>query len=209
MLRRKAEVLAPTDGVVWVCSTAEPPVGSDYSDPDVYEGDFPLECRRVRVSARDVALAGATGHELDAKLEVRHAPRLDADATATFRGRAYEVTQVEDRGATAYLWLAEVACEGTCDLLREVTSRDGRGVEAPVASPPVTVFVRRDSPAASHARDAGQDRLMPSASLTLRACDYGGERRVRRAGVTYDVTSVEHDGRWVRLRCERRVANHV
>jgi len=210
MLRRKAELFAPTDGVLAV-SVADPcgrvVRGADFSDPATLMPDYWLAFRRMRVSQRDVELAGSTGCEITAKAEVRKAPRLTPESDAVLDGRVYEVTRVEDRGRTCWLWLAELATDGTCELVPPSTARDEHGI--PVGDPlgGFPVWCRRVAWDARLRQGLGISELRPSLTLRVRAADYEGEHELLRGGRRYTVTHAQGAGRWVDLTCERKVAD--
>lgn len=207
MLRRKAEVFAPTDGVLYVGtdSAERQSRGANYSDPGLVNTLFPLAFRRMRISSRDVELADATGSEVTAKVEVRRAFALTTEEDVAMGGKVYEITRVEDRGRTCWLWLSEIACDGTCDLLAEEYEYDAVGIpHLSGRQDGTTVHVRRVSPGLSRVTTQGVDGLGPTMRLRIRASDYQGEQRVRRAGVTYTVASAEGHGRWVDLACKER-----
>jgi len=206
MLKRKAEVFAPTDGMVSL-SHDVPARGQDFADPTLYPTFLTLTYRRVRVSSRDVELAESTGCEITAKVETRAAPLLSADSDAIVRGSVFEVTRVESRGRTCWLWLSEVATDGTCDLLHETYEEDAVGIPQPRESTPTRVYVRRVAQSAKRSSSAGVDALTPSLTLRVRTVDYDGERRLRRGGRTYAIIATEPHGRWVDLTCKERGAD--
>lgn len=208
MLRRKAEVFAPTDGVLYVSSASETlRRGADFSDASLYPVAFSLAYRRVRISARDVELAEATGSEITAKVETRNVAALSPDTDITLGGSVYELTRVENRGRTCWLWLSEVACDGTCELLSETYEFDAVGIPRRTSSTPAPVCVRKAALSAGHMSGAGVDTLSPALTLRLRTRDYKGEARVRRDGRTYAVIGTESHGRWIDLTCRERGAD--
>lgn len=209
MLRRKAEVFTATDGVVYPSahSASLDERGADFSDPSLLIPLFPLPYRRVRISARDVELADATGSEVTAKVETRHAPSLTADAEVTMDGRVFEVARIEDRGRTCWLWLSEVATDGTCGLIKTTYESDAVGVQQPRDAEPVTVHVRRVSASARRGHAASTDDLRPALEIRVRAADYDGEQHIARNGRTYTVMSFETHGRWLDLVCRERGAD--
>ena len=209
MLRRKSEVFAPTDGVLSVMDESEgrSARGIDFSTADGLSVRHTLAYRRMRLSARDVELSESSGVEVSAKVEVRKAPGLAPDTDVCAGGKVWDLTRVEGRGSTCWLWLAEIATDGTCTLLPPTIQRDSHGIPLPASDQGVTVWCRKVSPGARrHARD-GTDALDASLSLRLRSCDYDGEGTLRRDGLTYTVTSVDHAGRWVDLSCSRKVGD--
>ena len=209
MLRAKPEVFAPTDGVLYVtCDTSRRGErGADFSDPLLVNTVFPLAFRRMRISTRDVELAGATGSEVTAKVEVRAAIALTPDTDVTLNGKLFELTRVESRGRTCWLWLSEIACDGTVELLPDSVTRDSHGIPVEGSDLPITVWCRRVSPFARRVNATGIDEIRPALRLRLRSSDYAGESRLKRLGATYSVTSVDNVGRWVDLTCSQKVAD--
>lgn len=205
MLASKREVFAPTDGVLYVGtdSTAREERGADYSDAALVSTLFPLAFRRMRISARDVELADATGSEITAKVEVRHAFALTADDDVSLDGKVYEITRVEDRGRTCWLWLSEIAVDGTCDLLQTAYEYDAVGIPHETETTPTTVYVRKLSGTLKRVSFA-VDALGPLVKLRLRASDYQGEQQLRRNGITYTVMDAEGHGRWVDISARER-----
>lgn len=207
-LKRKPEVFAPTDGTIRVvCGLDEAAVGTDYSDPTPWARDlYALAFRRVRISARDVELADATGSEITAKVEVRRALTLGPALEAILDGVPCEILRLEERGRTCWLWLSEIATDGTCELVSTSIAYDERAIPHE-SETPTTVYVRRASTGRSHVGSAGVDALDATCALRIRRGDYDGQRTVRRGGVTYSVVSAEGHGRWIDLRCRERGAD--
>lgn len=211
MLRRKVEVFAPTDGILKVMRDTDERSrrGIDYSKPDGLEVAYPLDYRRVRVSSRDVELADAFGTAISAKVECRRAPDLAPDMDVVMDGKVFELTRMEDRGRTCWLWLADIQCDGVVELLQEATTRDSHGIpqEPASATVPVPVYCRTVQASAKRAIAQGIDMQRPALQLRLRTCDYAGERRLKRNGVTYTIDESEGHGRWIDLTCSRKVAD--
>lgn len=207
MLERKREVFAPTDGVAYVTTDVEPARGEDYSDATLYGRLYSLAARRMRVTTRDVELADASGCEITAKLEVRSAPGLSPNDTVIYDGHVFDLTRVESRGHTSWLWLSEVATDGMCALVPEGAALDSHGIPMVGGTEPVSVYCRKVSRGYIRTVPQGTDQLRPSLALRLRAIDYRGETRVTRCGITYTITKVDGSGRWIDLTCERKVAD--
>lgn len=201
-------MFAPTDG--WLALMAEgegrSERGIDFSGTHGLQQALRLDYRSARLRSQDVELAEATGAELTRRVQVRDAPGLSTDLLALVGDTLYEVTRVDRVARTANLWLAEIACDGTCDLLGDGVTVDEWSVERPQADG-TTVHVRRLSPGAARESSLGVDALQPTMTVRLRACDYDGELALRRAHATYAVVSVAGHGRWVDLRCELREGN--
>lgn len=206
MLRRKPEVFAPTDGVLYVATDAYERAerGADFSDPLLLDTVFPLAFRRMRMSARDVEMADAMGCELSVKVEVRSVATLDTQTDVVFGGKVYELSRVDNRGRTCWLWLSEIACDGTCELVSETYEQDAVGIPRRTGLSSREVYVRSVSPSLRHVASGGADALGPAMSLRLRTLDYLGEQRLNRGGRSYTVTGAETHGRWMDLTCRER-----
>lgn len=211
MLKRKAEVFAPTDGVVRLCADTDARTwrGADFSDVSMLEPMCSMAFRRMRISSRDVELADSTGCEITAKVEVRYTSRIDANSDVEMGGRPYEVTRVENRGRTCWLWLSEIASDGTCELLGETYEYDRLGIPIPkpVEGPPTEVYVRRVEHGLKRTNANAVDALDGTIEVRIRACDYANERKLKRGGTTYTVMDVKNHGRWVDLVCKERGAD--
>lgn len=209
MLNRKAEVFAPTDGVIRLCtdSPEREERGADFTDPALLIPACSLAFRRMRISSRDVELADSTGCEITAKLEVRHSPLVNANNDVEMSGKPYEVTRIESRGRTCWLWLSEIAYDGTCELLSETYEYDEIGVPRQTGEQSTEVFVRKVEHGLKRTSANAVDALDGSIVVRIRACDYASERRLRRSGVTYTVLGAQNHGRWVDLTCKERGAD--
>lgn len=209
MLRRKAEVFAPTDGVVRLCmdSPEREQRGADFTDVSLLEPVCSMAFRRMRISSRDVELADSTGCEITAKVEVRCSPLINANNDVELDGKPYEVTRVENRGRTCWLWLSELASDGTCELLSTSYEYDRLGIPKPVEEQPIAVHVRRVEHGLKRSNANAVDALDGSIEVRIRACDYNDERKLRRGGTTYTITGTKNHGRWVDLTCRERGAD--
>lgn len=209
MLRRKREVFAPTDGVLTVMTetSARAARGVDFSGTTGLVARFGLDFRSSRLRTEDLALAEAEGVQVTRKVVTRRAPGVDAGTTVAIDGRAHDVTRVDLAAKTMTLWLSELTCDGTCVLTATKATRDARG-EATRAATPTTVYVRRARLGGETVTKAGSRVVWPTAEITIRACDWGGERKVTYRGVTYRVTGVRGDGEWLSLSCEEGAVEH-
>ena len=209
MLRRKAEVFAPTDGVVRLCADTDARTwrGADFSDLSLLEPMFSLAFRRMRISSRDVELADSTGCEVTAKVEVRNSPLINANNDVEMDGKPYEVTRVESRGRTCWLWLSEMTSDGTVELLSETYEYDRLGIPKPIEEQPTEVYVRKVEYGLKHSNANAVDALDGTIEVRIRACDYDGEQKLRRNGTTYTVAGSKGHGRWVDLTCRERGAD--
>lgn len=209
MLKRKAELFAPTDGVLYVMADGggRSERGVDFSGARGLVEDYPLAFRRVRVSQRDVELAEADGSELTAKVECRLPPSISTGSDVLMDGSVFDLTRIERRGRTCWLWLSELACDGTCTLVSRDVTYDSSGIPHKRDGAACEVFCRRVAPRLSRAWAARSDELRPFLALRLRGCDYRGEGELLRDGAAYTVLSVSRVGRWVDLACERKAAD--
>lgn len=194
MLRRKAEVFAPTDGVLWLCEESGERLsrGFDWSGAAGLVRGVCLPYRSMMLRSDDVALAASEGDAYTAKVRVAAPPGLSTVSLVEMGGAAYDLTRYDVEGRSAYLYLTESVSDGTVDLLSTVVSYDrlGQAVRTETA---VTVTARSVS--------LSGDGSAPALKARVRAVDWTGETRLRRAGTVYTVTGSASDGRWVDLEC--------
>ena len=209
MLTRKAEVFAPTDGVVRLCADTDARTwrGADFADVSLLEPMCSLAFRRMRISSRDVELADSTGCEITAKLEVRYTPLINANNDVELDGKPYEVTRVESRGRTCWLSLSELTSDGTVELLSETYEYDRLGIPKPVEEQPTEVYVRKVEYGLKRSNTNAVDARDGTVTVRIRALDYANESKLRRNGTTYTVLTVQNHGRWVELTCKERGAD--
>ena len=145
----------------------------------------------------DVAALGDAASGISRKVRAQLPAGVSTTDCVAIGGAVYDVTRLDREGRLSWLYLTELASDGTLDLLPGGVSYDGLGL--PQRSPTaVTVRYR----AASWGRSTG-DAPMPSASVRVRALDWDGERELRVGGEAYAVTGAEGDGEWVTLACSR------
>lgn len=209
VLRRKREVFAPTDGVLSVMDAlpARMARGVDFTGTTGLACRHVLDFRSSRLRTDDLDLAESMGVQVTRKVVTRRAPNLDAGATVAIDGRAYDVTRVDLSAKNATLWLSELTSDGTCVLRATKVTRDARG-EAAKANTPTTVYVRKARMGGETHTKAGGQSVWPTVELTIRACDWDGERSVTYRSTTYTVTSTKGDGEWLVLSCEEGAAQH-
>ena len=160
----------------------------------------------MRISSRDVELMDATGTELTIKAEVRRVLSLTPDLECTSMSRVYELTRVEDRGRTSWLWLAEVATDGQATLVGETVTLDSHGIPT-VKTTETTVWCRKAARSTERSTSDGSERLRPALTLRVRSSDYAGESTFVRDGVTYTVTKTASAGKWLDIDAERKLAD--
>jgi len=209
MLKRKAEVFSPTDGVLYatIDTDARAARGADFSDPELLDAVWPLPYRRLRISARDVELAESTGCAVTAKVETRAAVNLTPEIDVIFDDGVYEITRIERRGHTRWLWLSEILTDGYVDLTPAGVQRDAHGIPVAGSATPVRVWCRRQAPSTRRVTADGIDALRPALTLRLRSTDYLGESQLKRGGIDYSVVATESHGQWIDLTCERKVSD--
>ncbi len=202
MLRPSLDTYA--DGVVAIMAStpSRPVVGVD---PSGIVGLDRLRtmayCQMSRQEA-DVKLADDEGFELSAKLKVRHVGDVTPDNLALIGTRLCEIGHVDDDRVHDYLYLSEIKTDGTLQLLSKTTVLDSHHVATSTWDGP-TVYVRKATKSLLARFEAMSQSLNPTATFVIRACDYSAQPKVRRDGVTYDVSGTTSDGRWMRLTCER------
>ena len=202
MLRPKLDTY--TDGVVSIMASTPSRLVVGV-DPSGIVGLSRLRtmayCQMSRREA-DVKLADDEGFELSAKLKIRHVGDVNPDLFALIGTRLCEIGHVDDDRIHDYLYLSEIKTDGTVQLLAKTTTYDAHHVAHDTWDGP-TVHVRQATKALMARFEAMSQSLNPTATLVIRACDYSSQPKVRRDGITYDVSGTTSDGRWTRLTCER------
>ena len=209
MLKRKREVFAPTDGMLLVMDeTSERGArGIDFTGTTGLLERFWLCFRSSRLRTDDMDLAQAMGVQVSRKIVTRRAPDVDAGTIIAIDGKVYDVTRVDLTSKNMTLWLSELTHDGTCVLHATKVTRDARG-EASTQDSPTTVYVRRARMGGETHAKAGAQTIWPTVELTIRACDWCGERSVTYKGATYAITSTKGDGEWLALTCEEGAPQH-
>ena len=92
------------------------------------------------------------------------------------------------------------------DLVAQTYAKDaiGQEVAAPVSR---QVFANEFSLSSAEFYNAGQSGLKPERQYQIRSCDYQDETLLSVDGVAYQIIRVDRRGEWVRLVCQRTVAN--
>jgi hypothetical protein len=211
MLKAKVEVFAPTDGIALVYRETDgrKAVGLDFSTTEGLQIAYKLPCKEMMLRALDVDRADTQGEELSAKLRVRRAPGLSPLDVVSYRGRLYEVSTVDHGQQTSFLYLSELATDGTCDLLSFTATTDQHHITRKTERPPKTVYVRRSRIGSNAVYTASAAYTRPTISLRLRACDYAKEETLERDGIRYGIRNTATHGEWVDLVCEQRGSDHV
>lgn len=211
MLKAKVEVFAPTDGMALVYREADgrKAVGLDFSTTDGLRLAYRLPCKEMMLRALDVDKADTEGEELSAKLRVRTAPDLSTLDLISYRGRLYEVTSVDQGRQTSFLYMSELATDGTVKLIGSTAQTDSHHITRRVAAPPKTVYVRRSRNASKAVFTTSAAYQRPTIAIRIRACDYGHEETLERDGITYGVRSTAKSGEWFDLVCEQRGGSSV
>ena len=193
------------DGVVALMASTPSrlAVGVDFSTAAGLEQVGRLAYRSLSLRAQDVDLATAEGFELSRKVQTRRAPNITPSLICRAAGKLYEIAYVDTDTLSHYIYLTELATDGTLDLVGHETTYDElrQAHRTEVTS---TVHVRRAALGYERTTASAQDALEPTASLTVRACDYADQTLCRRGGVTYTVTKVSGAGEWLTLSCKRK-----
>lgn len=203
MLPKSSPVLSFGDGVVTMCraTAARSARGVDWTGAEGLEPYATLPYRFMRLRSDDYALQGDDAESATLKMQVRtpydEVPVRTTDV-AVVGTRAYDVTAVDGsaKGCYKYLYLTELVADGTAALEAENTTYDDLGIahQSPTTQ---VVYVRR----ATQTDDGGT----PALYLTVRACDYAGERAVVRDKLgspqRYSVRTVAWSGEWATLTC--------
>lgn len=197
-LRRKREVFAPTDGVLSLCreTPGRRARGIDWTGDAGLEAVCELPYRKSKVRAVDAQLMGDDAQATTLKVCVRRPPALPTTSTVVVGGRAHDVTRVDEDGRLAWLYLTELNAAGTCELVSTTTTYDELGL--PVTSKArQAVLVRK----VEHGTEAEGTGSLATLSVTIRSCDWAGERKVVMGGLVHSVRKVTGDGAWTTLTC--------
>lgn len=205
VLRRKAEVFAPTDGVASLCREAAERLeaGFDWSGAGGLQAVCCLPYQSLELRQQDVELAEAEGTQWTRKLRVRACPDLSTSLIVRVGGAPHELSRVDVDGRLAYLYLTELVADGTAELVEEVEEYDELR-QLRRAERAVTVTCRRQRPGAARDPAHDRDRLGATCELTIRARDWSGQTSVRRNGLLLAVTSAATSGAWVTLSCAQQ-----
>lgn len=204
MLRAKSEVFAPTDGVLRLCreTPARRERGTDWTGDAGLATVCELPYRRSQVRSQDVDVLGEAAQALTLKACVRRPPALSTTDVVVVDGHAYDLTRSDEDGRLAWLYLSQLTSAGTCELVATTTAYDDLGLPTSTEAR-TTVLVRKAEIGASSV-DSGALGIL---SVTIRSCDWDGERAVVMDGRRHSVTRVTGDGEWVRLDCSEGVAD--
>lgn len=203
-LKAKRVVFVPTDGVLDICKddSNRRIRGLDFSHP---AGLTPLVSglafRKSAVRAVDAQLLGASAEAVTLKVSIRRPPELDTTNTIAIDDKVYDITRTDDDGRLVWLYLTQIKTSGQCELVSVKTTYDDLGIAKSIETRQ-KVYIRT----ITYGQEAASKGLFNDTTITLRTCDYAGERVVVMAGVRYRVQSVVGDGDWVRLRCVEGVA---
>jgi len=200
MLSRKREVFAPTEGVAALMLETEgwAARGADFSNPSLLSELGRLAFRSLMLRSNDIELADSQSCELSRKLEVRAGPLVRADALYAIDGKLFEAYRAEQSGRLSYLYLSEIATDGIVSLIAEKDSYDKLKQRRTIETS-TDVFCRRVALNNQRSVAGASDRLAPSLTLTLRACDWDGETQAKRNGIRYAVVATHSSGRWLSL----------
>ena len=204
MLRAKSAVFAPTDGVLSLCRRTDgwSARGIDWTGSAGLEAVCELAYRKSQVRASDVSVLGDDAQALTLKVCVRRPPDLSTTDAVLVDGRAYDLTKSDEDGRLAWLYLSQLTSAGTCTLVAAKTAYDDLGL-ATRTETRTEVLVRTVS-CGTAAADSG---ALGTLTLTIRTCDWAGERAVVMDGTRYTVAKTAGDGQWLALTCAERAAD--
>lgn len=197
-LKHKRVVFAPTDGVAYLCEDTLERLerGVDFSTASGLRFIYSLPFRKSTVRTVDAQLLGASAEAVTLKVSIRRPPQLETTNTIVIGDKVYDITRTDDDGRLVWLYLTQIKTSGQCELVSVKTTYDDLGI-AKSTETRQKVYIR----AITYGQEAASKGLFNDTTITLRTCDYAGERVVVMAGVRYRVQSVAGDGDWVRLRC--------
>lgn len=209
MLRRKRSVFAATDGVLAVMreTDARSARGVDFSSTDGLTEVVRLDFRNSRLRTEDYEQTDVDGLRVTRKVICRRLDGVDPGATVTIGGQVFDVTRVDTAAKTMTLHLSQLVTDGTAMLVRTVVARDTRG-ESRRSDVEQPVYVLNGRAGVHATQSAGLDGAWPTATITIRACDYAGETSLIRNGRDYKVTRATGTGEWLTLECEGGAVHH-
>lgn len=203
-LRAKAEVFAPTDGVLILCRATEArrQRGIDWTGAAGLDVVCELPYRRSQMRSVDVDALGSDAQSVTAKVCVRRPPSLATTEVVTIGGRAYDLTKADEDGRLAWLYLTQLTSAGGVTLVGTKATYDDLGIahQAEARTPVLARTIAWGGDAA----DQGQ---LSTLTVTLRACDWDGERAVVLGKRRHSVTKASRAGDWVTLTCSEGVAD--
>ena len=199
MLSHKREVFAPTDGILTLCEEGEGrrARGIDWSTAEGLRALCTVPYRTTQVRQVDADQMGEAIQTVTMKVCARVPPGLDVGSTwALVGGVAHDVTRADPSGRLCYLYLTRLVVAGTCVLVGSTAKYDELGL--PTTTTAETGVCYRQVKWGTDAAGISVGQVA-TGTLTVRACDWQGERRVRLNGTTYAVTGAIGSGRWVAL----------
>lgn len=202
MLRAKTEVGRLHEGVLTLYreSSTRSEVGVDWSTTYGLTKLYELPFRSMQFRSKDVELLGVDVSQITRKVACRLSPDVDTEKLAEIGGKLYEITRTDADYRWHYLYLTELACDGTATLVGYSTTY-AKGEKQRVESPTV-VYVKTAEMGEVDTDDVKFDSMWPTLTLTIRACDYSRQTVIRRDGMEYRIRKVTGDGEWLRLTCE-------
>lgn len=156
---------------------------------------------------QDVELADSEGRALSMKVLVRAMPGIGTGMLADIGGTVHEVWRADHAQEGCYLYLEELATDGTVQLVTRREGRDQLGRRLDGWSEPVTVHCRKAAWSSDRRTSPPVAALQPSLDVTIRRCDWGFQERVVRDGTPYIVESATSRGEWVEVHAERKAGN--
>ncbi len=203
-LRAKREVFAPTDGVLSLCRATEARMtrGIDWTGEAGLEVACELPYRRSRMRSEDVGAMGADAQLVTAKVCVRRPPSLATTEVVTIGGAAYDLTKTDEDGRLAWLYLTQLTSAGGVTLVGTKTTYDELGIARRTERR--TPVLARTVAWGEEGAATGQ---LSTLKVTLRACDWAGERAVVLGDQRHSVTKATRAGDWVTLTCSEGVSD--
>ncbi len=203
-LRTKRVVFAPTDGVLWLCKAA----GARFNQGCEWDTDAGLEklCelpyKLSQMRAVDADALGADAESITQKVKVR-TPRDIATTDCVCIGtKVFDLTKIDTNGRFAWLYLTEIKRVGTCELIATKTVYNDLGVPSRKETREA-VLVR----SIDYGENATKNGQLSTLGVTIRTCDWQGERSLAMRGKRHSIESVKGRGDWVVLKCSEGVVD--
>lgn len=203
-LKAKRVVFAPTDGVLWLCKAAGARLnqGCEWDTDEGLEKLYELPYKLSRMRSVDADALGTDIESVTQKVKVR-APRDIATTDCACIGtKVFDLTKIDASGRFAWLYLAEIKRVGTCDLIATKTVYDDLGVPSRKETRE-PVLVR----SIDYGEIATNKSQLGTLIVTIRACDWRGERSLAMRGKRHSIETVTGRGDWVVLKCSEGVAD--
>lgn len=196
-LRKRSTVFAPTDGVLSILrrGAAWQARGADWSSPTAYDAIATVPFASSQLRYADAALLATGDSDISRKVRAQLPAGVTTSDYVGIGGVVYDITKLDESGRLSWLYLSEVASDGTAWMVSSKVTYDELGVASGER-----VYVGC-SYRLGKLSNAVADSMRPSMTISVRSIDYGGEREVAVGSKDnrFAVKSVSTDGEWATL----------